>query len=142
MKRGWIAVLLLALTACGGGSDDGGSSTSAHETATAIEGKVDAVTKVEDLTEDTDINDLLGRPNGYKAATVLYDSRATCDTPGIDCGAVVEQWPDADAAQERADYIDSLGAIANEYDTVSGSLVLRVSGALKPSEAQEYADAF
>lgn len=145
MKRGWIAALLLALTACGGGSDGGGgSSASANESAAAIQSAVDSVTKTEDLTEDTDSNDLLGRPDGYSAATVLYDSRAEClSGPGVDCGAVVEQWPDGDAAQERADYIKAIGTpLANEYDYVSGALILRVSGTLKPSEAQEYEAAF
>lgn len=140
-----MAPLLVALVACGGGSSDSESSAeSASDAAAAIQGKVDSVTKIEDLTEDTDSNDLLGRPDGYKAATVLYDSRSDgCDGPGVDCGAVVEQWPDSDAAQERADYIESIGApLANEYDYVSGSMVLRVSGALKPSEASEYEDAF
>lgn len=150
MRRGWIAALLLALTACSGGSDDSGDhrSASAHETAVAIQGKVDSVTNVEDLTEDTDSNDLLGRTNGYSAATVLTDSRADgcSDGPGIACGAVVEQWPDEDAAQERADYIQSVleGApsLGSEYDYVSGGLLLRVHGSLKPSEAEEYKAAF
>lgn len=148
MRRGWIAALALALTACGGGSDDGSdSSASAHATAEAIQAKVDSVTKIEDLTEATDGNDLLGRPNGYSAATVLTDSRAGClNGPGIDCGAVVEQWPDEDAAQKRADYIQGIlenaPSLGSEYDYVSGGLLLRVSGSLSKSEAEEYEAAF
>lgn len=149
MNRGWIAapLLLLALAACGGDLDGGGDaeSASAHDAATAVQDKIEAIEKIEDLTEDTDSNDLLGRPDGYKAATVLHDSRADgcLDNPGVDCGAVIEEWPSSDAAQERADYIEAIGApLANEYDTVKGSLILRVSGALKPAEADEYEAAF
>jgi hypothetical protein len=45
----------------------------------------------------------VGRTTGYVAATVIDDPRAgeECDQskPGIVCGAGVEQWPDAAAAQ-------------------------------------------
>ena len=150
MKRGWIAALLLALTACGGGSSDSDSSGTAdgpHDRAAAIESAVSAVTKVEDLTEDTDSNDLLGRPNGYDAATVIYDSRASCaDGPGVDCGAVIERWPSEDDAKKRADHIQSIlkdsPILGSEYDYVDGALILRVSGTLDPSEVQEYEAAF
>jgi hypothetical protein len=150
MKRGLIsAFLLVALTACGGSSDNSdGPEVDAHTRAADIQDKVDSVTKIEDLSEDTDSNDLLGRPNGYSAATVLYDKRADgcTDGPGVDCGAVVEQWPSEDAAQARADYIQGIltgsPALGSEYDFVNGGLILRVSGSLKPSEADEYEAAF
>lgn len=134
------AAALLLVVGC---SADATEDRTASDAANDIKGAVSEVNKVEDLTEETDGNDLLGRPNGYEAATVLHDSRVEClGGPGVDCGAVIEQWPDGDAAQERVDYIESLGAIANEYDHIDGSLVLRISGSLKPSEAEEYAEAF
>lgn len=145
MKLGLVVVLMLALAACSGDPDDGDQS--ARKAADAIAAEVDSVVKVQDLTEETDPNDLLGRPNGYSAATVLHDSRAECgDGPGVDCGAVIEQWPDEDAAQDRADYIQGIledsPVLGSEYDYVNGSLLLRVSGALTPSEAEEYEQAF
>ena len=93
---------------------------------------------------------MIGRVNGYIAATVLVDSRVTegCDTgkPGIACGAGVEQWPDAVAAQRRADYLktvlSSAPILGTEYESVKGSLLLLVSGKLKPSAAQAYQTAF
>lgn len=138
-KLGTVAALVLLTAGCG---DNGDGKTAASDRATGIKTSVSAVTKTVTLTEDSDPNELLGRPNGYEAATVLYDSRAECDELGVDCGATLETWPNADAAQERADYIDSLGAIANEYDYVDGPYVLRVTGELKPSEAAEYEAAF
>ena len=60
---------------------------------------VPSVSKSVDLTESSDPNDMLGRPNGYKAATVFYDKRANCDELGVECGATLEIWPDSSAAK-------------------------------------------
>lgn len=80
---------------------------SAQSAAERVQKAVPQVTRLLPLTEDNDGNDLLGRPDGYSAATVLVDSRARCpsDGHGVDCGATIEQWPDRWAAQRRADYI-------------------------------------
>ncbi len=130
------------------------ASTAPHSVATAntvaasIADAVPQTSTVVDLTEDTDTNNLLGRPNGYQAATVIVDSRAACepDGPGVACGAVIEQFSNAAAAQRRSDYIQRvLGAaqgLGQEYNTVSGPLLLRVSGDLKPSVAKRYEEEF
>jgi len=60
------------------------------------------VTQLIVTTGDNDANIMIGRVNGYTAATMLVDPRAAaagaeCELPkkpGIDCGAGVEQWPD------------------------------------------------
>lgn len=115
--------------------------------AESIRAAIPEVTGTVALTEDNDDNKLLGRPNGYEAATVLYDSRAEClpGGPGVGCGATIEQWPNAEAAQRRADYIQAIGRSLpsmSEWDTVKGNLLLRVAGALKPSAAEAYKAAF
>ena len=122
----------------------------AQSAAEAIRAAVPEVTSLIAITEDNEANHLLGRPNGYVAATVLVDSRITegCEIgePGVECGARVEQWPDQAAAQKRADYIKTMISavpiIGTEYQTVKGNLLLRVSGKLKPSAAQAYQAAF
>lgn len=105
------------------------------------------VTEVIEVTEDNDPNHLIGRPNGYVAASVLVDSRLPrCANLGADCGAMVEQWPDQTAAQDRADYIQStlksMPMLGQEWNTVRGGLLLRVAGELRPSEAKAYETAF
>ena len=97
------------------------------------------------INEDNDPNELLGkRPNGYVAAVVLKDSRISdCgDDLGVDCGASIEEWPDADGAKARAKYIADLQKdspmLGSEYHYIEGSVLVRVSGELKPSEAAEY----
>jgi serine/threonine protein kinase, bacterial len=123
---------------------------SAHVAAERVKAALPGGVTLAALTGDNDANHLLGRPKGYAAATVIVDPRSNgwCDPgqPGVDCGATVEQWPDAAAAQRRADYIQTIqGAAAmlgTEYDTVRGNLLLRVSGKLAPAVADQYRSAF
>lgn len=132
---------MLLAAACGSDEDGGGDRT-VDDVAAKVEAEVSAVTKAEALTEDTDPNDLLGRPKGYDAATVIYDERVECSEPGVDCGATIEQWSSKSEAEERAEYIEGFGPLANEYHYIDGGLLLRVSGELKPSAAKEYEAAF
>lgn len=122
----------------------------AESAAAAIKAAVPQITEVVPLTETNDDNHLLGRPNGYSAAVVLVDPRSDgfCESgkPGADCGATVEQWPDQEAAQRRADYIQktyaSMPALGTEWTVVKGNLLLRVTGKLPPSVEKEYEAAF
>jgi serine/threonine-protein kinase len=82
-------------------------------------------------------------PRALSAVSEVECSRVT---PGVDCGATVEQWPDEDAARKRADYIqtvhESAPTLGQEWTTVRGNLLLRVTGLLKPSSANSYESAF
>ena len=98
------------------------------------------------ITGDNDANNMIGRSTGYVAATVIVDPRTgeECDQtkPEIVCGAGIEQWPDDRAAQQRADYLkavlSSMPMLGTEYATLRGNLLLRVSGKLSPSVADQY----
>jgi hypothetical protein len=166
VKASLLAVILPFAVACG--ADNGGatavqteSATTAASTARAeppsaqsaaetIKVAVPEVSSLIAITEDNDANDMIGRVNGYIAATVLVDSRITegCEVakPGIACGAGIEQWPDDAAAQKRAEYIktilSSAPILGTEYQALKGNLLLRVSGNLKPSAAEAYTTAF
>lgn len=148
-----------AAVACSKPASQGAAETSAapppppptaQSSAEAIKGAVPQITRLIPLTEDNDSNNLLGRPGGYTAAVVLVDPRSTgvCDLakPGADCGATVEQWPDHDAAQKRADYIKQIRGAApvlgTEWTIVKDNLVLRVTGDLTPSVEKAYEAAF
>jgi hypothetical protein len=121
----------------------------AQTAAEAIKAAIPEVTLIT-ITGDNDANNMIGRTSGYVAATVIVDPRAgdECDKtkPGIICGAGVEQWPDAAAAQQRADYLKTVLSAAlilgTEYATLRGNLLLRVSGKLNPSVADQYKAAF
>lgn len=161
-----FAVAVASLVACSSSPSgpSGGISAAATTTAeaplpvkqltaqTAAEKVKAAVPEVSliTITGDNDANNMIGRSTGYVAATVIVDPRAGegCDRqkPGIVCGAGVEQWPDAAAAQQRADYLESVLSAApflgTEYATLRGNLLLRVSGKLSPSVADQYKAAF
>ncbi|MGV9977035.1 hypothetical protein ACWDUH_05100 [Micromonospora wenchangensis] len=95
--------------------------------------------------EDTDPNDLLGRPNGYT-------SRASADLPGgnregekygIDRGLVIEVFPTKDDADRRSKFIQeslkSMPILGTEYHyrTDEGRVLVRVSGKVKPSASKK-----
>jgi hypothetical protein len=107
-------------------------------------------------TETTDPNKLLGRPNGYTAGAFINDPRVGpigADAAPGDIQAastvsavIIEVWPTAADAQARSDYIQGIEKTApmmgSEYDHISGSALLRVSGILPPSINAEYTAAW
>lgn len=119
----------------------------AQSIAESIKATIPEVAELIEVTEDNDPNNLIGRPNGDVAATVLVDSRLPrCADLSTDCGAMIEQWSDQAAAQKRSDYIqsmlESMPMLGQEWNTVNGGLLLRVTGELKPSVAKAYESAF
>jgi hypothetical protein len=95
--------------------------------------------------ENTDPNNLLGRPNGYT-------SRACADMPGGDTngerydisrGLVIEVWPTAGDADGRSTYIQdtlkNMRILGTEYHyrADQGRVLVRVSGKVKPSLAKK-----
>lgn len=116
--------------------------TSASAIAFAIKTAVPSSGDIVQITEDNDPNNVIGRPTGYVDAATLYDSRVSCDELGAECGASIEIWGDAAAAQARMDYVQgilgSTTVLGTEYDYVRGNAIIRVTGELKPSEAAEY----
>jgi hypothetical protein len=153
---------VLALTACSKASDTataapGGSAAApattkpaapktARQYATALKSKLPRVRRVIVLTEDTDPNDMLGRPNGYISAAVLIDpqgeSPCSGKNVGADCGAKVEVWPNAADAAARMKYVQEqlkqMPMLGTEYDYQAGPALLRVHGTVKPSIARTY----
>lgn len=103
-------------------------------------------TKIVVITEDNDPNNLIGRPNGYTDAAVIYDENANCTDLGAGCGVTIEMWPSRADAQQRSDYIQGIlketPAFGTEYHSVNYNVLLRITGELKPSVAEGYQAAF
>lgn len=128
--------------------DAADSSEPKDATAVAedLKGASDTATEVVTITEGNDPNDLIGRPNGYQSAAVLYDSGVTCDSLGTECGLTVEVYPDDTGARDRAEYIQGtyrdMPILGTEWNYVKGPVLVRITGDVKPSSASIYADRF
>jgi hypothetical protein len=107
----------------------------AESAAVSIGYAVPSVTGLVTFTVRTDPQHLLGRPDGYVAAIVVFDQRVTCDDLGVGCGAEIEQWPTEVAAQHRAAFWPLL---VREYHYRYGAVLIRVSGALSAADAMAY----
>lgn len=157
---------VLALAACSSGTSSGPASGAAKTATTAAPASPSAAPALDASAvlarlkaaglpisneavqdENTDPNNLLGRPNGYT-------SRVSFDVPGgstdgekysIDRGGVIEVFPDAAGAKIRSDYIQGLlkgsPILGTEYHYQAGPVLLRITGGVKPSVAAKFRDA-
>lgn len=157
------AILLAALAACSSGSNTSDTSDAAGkpgntapaagkplaaDTAfTAISSKVTTAKLGGTVTAENDPNHLLGRPGQYTSKVTFTDSHIKASDVvdsskgSVDLGGAVEVFADPAAATARAKYIQavtkSLPALA-EYDYVHGTVLVRVSHYLTPTQAAEY----
>ncbi len=129
-----------------------GKSTSSRTSKDLTAGQIVAalrcnalpIGQVENYTQRTDVNHLLGRPGGYVSKANWVDARIKDQVPGFDVadGGSVEVFTNLGDAKSRLNYLVSIGkaapALMNEYDYLVGRAVLRVSTTLIPSEAAEY----
>ncbi len=100
-------------------------------------------------TEESDPNNLLGRPGGYESKVNFADSRVKrADVIGTDKddtgrGGTVEVFADPRDAKERSEYIQSVsgGILGTEYHYLADGVLLRVTGNLPPTVAKEYESA-
>ena len=116
--------------------------------AEQLAAEVPTIVKVTEVTENNDVNELIGRPGQYTGAAWITDEAASDQSAkGIDGGAVVEVFENAEDAQTRSDYIQGIlkeggPAFGTEYHHLDENVLLRVSGELKPSQAKAYEAAF
>ncbi|WP_220793584.1 hypothetical protein, partial [Nocardioides stalactiti] len=102
------------------------------------------------VTRSNNSDGLLGHRYGYLSAAAIQDPTVVaCDEDldaEPDCGAMLEQWPDADAAAARSGVLLGLyrdGPLTgSEHHYLRGGLLLRVWGGLSESRVAEYAAAF
>ena len=95
--------------------------------------------------ENTDPNNLLGRPNGYlsRASADLPGGNRDADKGGIDRGLVAEGFAGGAAAKARSEHIQGLlkgsPILGTEwhYFANAGRVLVRVSGNVKPSLAKK-----
>ena len=99
------------------------------------------ITEIIYYTEETDPNELLGRPNQYIAKVNWTDERISGWQDGVQAGGSIELFLNPTDMQARKDYLELVTQIMSpivEYAYSNGSVLLRVSHSLTPTQAQEY----
>lgn len=133
------------------------STPAAALTAEQVVAKLSAKVRSAKLSivfdEKTDPNSVMGRPGQYISKAAFTDSRVDRQSVrdgskgSTDLGGGVEVFATSDAASTRAHYLADVTksnplVAGPEYEYVAGPIVMRVSSALTPSQARDYADAF
>lgn len=98
------------------------------------------------FTDETDPNELLGRPGSYIAKINFVDARLSSSTvANFTNGGSIEIFFDQAGAEARKNTIDTLAltvSLAIEYSLVEGRVLLRLSSSLTPAQAEEYKQVF
>ncbi len=143
-----ITVVVLVLVLSNSTALSNESPLSAIDYAHAFVAEGLPVDNIIEYDEETDVNDLLGRPGQYISKVNFADMR--CEQFDVEdpVGGTVEVFATSTDMQSRKNYLEALqgevSILVNAYFYVSadGLGLLRVSFDLTPSEAQEYADIF
>lgn len=159
-------VMIMIIGGCGGGNSDNNSekdhdksnienkqeqeSDAEVEREVTTEAIIDAfkngITTVGDAivyTEETDVNELLGRPNQYTGKADFSDTRAEQGGEYL-VGGTVETFNSKEDCDSRWNYLkqfDSADAGAlglKQYVYKYEKVLLRIDYALTPSQAEEY----
>jgi hypothetical protein len=153
----YLLVVLLAIgtAACSSFSDgarpptaDAARPQTAEQIVALLAEKVPSARPSIAYTAQTDPNQLLGTPDSYTSKATFTDTRidpAEADDTelgSIELGGSVEVFADEADARARRDYLDQtireLPINVGEHAYLRGSVLLRVSRRLSPTQAAEY----
>lgn len=142
-----IAVILLSglfiLTGCSSNKTE--TKLTAEDVVNKLKEKNTNVGTYVVYTEETDLNELLGRPNQYTSKVTFEDTRLEQRSDDSEnkepVGGTVEVFNNADDMQKRKDYVASITssmAVFAEYSYSNEYILLRLNKGLTPSQASEY----
>lgn len=95
------------------------------------------------VTEETDSNELLGRPGQYTSKVVFYDIAGNAGRNNDKC--TIEVFDSSKDAKTRFDYVKSLSesiSMLSEYDYLNDIVILRIDNCVSPADAQKYEEWF
>jgi len=151
--------LMISLLGCGSSSTVATPSTSApakeavqpakvitaEGIGNSIKANIPTMSGVVVYTEDTDTNKLLGRPNQYTSKVSFADTRTEQLSKDYPTGGSVEVFANPQDAKTRETYVDGISkssSMFTQYLYLKGNVLLRIDGALTPTQAKEYEAAF
>lgn len=115
-----------------------------EELASALKKDSKNIDKIIVYTADTDPNKLMGKTGAYTGKAAFSDKRYKQDKKDP-IGGSIEVFGTQDDAEARYDYIKSITQkmqFLQEYMYRNGKYLLRISGDLKASQAEEYQKIF
>lgn len=150
-----LIVILLSFSGCGKGEEvTEGKNTknnlekmSAEEIVDYLQSKITNIKNVIVYNEETDVNKLLGRPNGYTSKVNFADDRVEQSLTSEDTiGGSVEVFETETDCNDRAEYIKSVFKaqkfLGTQYIYQYKNVLLRIDGDLTPTQASEYESVF
>lgn len=106
-------------------------------------------------TAETDLNNLLGRPNQYTSKVTFEDTRLeqtnydneflTEEERQEPIGGTIEVFENEEDMKNRKEYVETISSQASmfaEYAYSAGNALLRLDNQLTPDQAKEYEEAF
>lgn len=140
--------LMLVLVGCGNSSNT--TTLTAEEIINKMKEKNTNIGKVVVYTEETDLNQLLGRPGQYISKISFEDKRLeqenadneylTEEERNEPTGGTIEVFENEKDMKKRKEYIEgfSTSSMFSQYVYSKGNVLLRVDGDLTPTQAKEY----
>jgi len=117
----------------------------AEEICNTVKASIPTISNIVVYTEDTDTNKLLGRPNQYTGKVNFADTRTEQLDKSDPVGGSVEVFANPQDAKTRETYVDGISKSSpmfTQYLYLKGNVLLRIDGALTPTQAKEYEAAF
>lgn len=138
-------IIVASVTGCSANSTKKKSLT-AEEIVTELQAAGLPIDNIIVYTEESDENNLLGRPNQYISkvnfADTTVEQRSDLSSP---VGGSIETFNNAEDLKSRKEYCEmvtkSMSFLA-QYHYSNGNYYLRIDGAVTPENAKKYEEAF
>ena len=103
--------------------------------------------KIVVYTSETDMNNLLGRPNQYTSKVNFADNRISQEyvEENDAKGGTIEVFENKTDMEKRKEYIEQISnssSMFTQYIYSKGNVLLRLEKELTPEQAKEYEEAF
>lgn len=148
-----LAVSIITLTGC----QNEAKKYTAEEVYEKLKEKNQNIGRVVVYSEETDINELLGRPNQYTSKVTFEDLRVPQTNKNLDPeyfsqeeinepqGGTIEVFESEEDMKKRKEYVEAVTSSMSvfvEYSYSDGVYLLRLDKSLTPAQAKEYEDLF
>lgn len=139
----FVICLLFAMTGCS--TAEKVDTRSAEQIVNALKESGLPIGNMIVYTEETDTNNLLGRPKQYTSKVNFADTRIDQYSSDNPTGGSVEVFSNADDASARLKYIEKASSgipVLQQYMYLKTNVLLRIDYDLTPEQAAEYEKAF